>query len=380
MTVPFHDVANVPVQDVVRIGSREEAVGVIRGHVRLRFCHNCGLIWNSAFRPELMNYNAQCEETQAFSPVFHDFQEQMARDLVDRHDLHGKTILEIGCGKGDFLASLCRIGGNRGIGFDPAFVPERNPAGPGEDLSFIQEFYSERYCDYKADFICCKMSLEHIFDPVSLLGCVRRSIEPERNAVVFFQVPDVTRILRDCAFWDIYYEHCNYFGASSLERMFRKCGFVVTRTEKHYGAQYIALEAQATNGDGDRPHIEPDDTGELNGLVWKFTYTYKRALQQWRERVDAYDQAGRKVVLWGGGSKAVGFLSALAMDPAISCIVDINPHKHGTFLPGTGHEIVAPSHLRAVQPALVILMNPVYRREVSAELTSLGLSPELLAV
>ena len=28
---------------------------------------------------------------------------------------------------------------------------------------------------------------------------------------MFFQVPDMSRVLRDLAFWDIYYEHCSYF-------------------------------------------------------------------------------------------------------------------------------------------------------------------------
>ena len=48
----------------------------------------------------------------------------------------------------------------------------------------------------------------------------------EQNpTLVFFEVPDTMRILREGAFWDIYYEHCSYFTPGSLARRFRRTGF-----------------------------------------------------------------------------------------------------------------------------------------------------------
>jgi len=68
----------------------------------------------------------RCEETQGFSPFFRAWHEGLAQRLIDRYSLRAKKIIEIGCGKGEFLALLCDLGHNRGIGFDPAYVPERN--------------------------------------------------------------------------------------------------------------------------------------------------------------------------------------------------------------------------------------------------------------
>ena len=59
---------------------------------------------------------------------------------------------------------------------------------------------------------------------------------------------------------------------------------------------------------------------------------------------------------------------------------NLNPHRHGMFMPGTGHAIVAPESLTAAPPDTVIVMNPVYRAEITAQLASLGLQPEILAL
>ena len=87
---------------------------------------------------------------------------------------------------------------------------------------------------------------------------------------------------------------------------------------------------------------------------------------------------GQKVVLWGGGSKGVAFLTTLGLTlDDVAYAVDINPVKTGTFMAGTGQEIVAPSFLETYQPDAVIIMNPVYREEITRDLTAMGLSPDI---
>ena len=77
-------------------------------------------------------------------------------------------------------------------------------------------------------------------------------------------------------------------------------------------------------------------------------------------------------------SKGVAFLTTLGQSiDDIAYAVDINPIKHGTFMAGTGQEIVAPEFLREYRPDVVVIMNPVYRAEVTADLSALGLSPQI---
>ncbi len=89
---------------------------------------------------------------------------------------------------------------------------------------------------------------------------------------------------------------------------------------------------------------------------------------------------GRRVALWGGGSKGVTFLNALPAAAAIGSVVDINPKKHNLFVSGTGHRIQAPEAFRESSPDLVLLMHPVYLPEVRQQLAALGLRPEIRAL
>ncbi len=66
------------------------------------------------------------------------------------------------------------------------------------------------------------------------------------------------------------------------------------------------------------------------------------------------------------------------MGEELTAIVDINPHKHGKFLAGSGREILGPDSLRTLRPDIVLLMNSIYTEEVRNDLTSRGLRPRLV--
>lgn len=372
----FYEAQGVPVNSVLLLADREQALRFPTGDIRLAFCERCGFICNSAFERGLVEYSSDCEETQGFSPFFRDWQKSLARQLIDRHALHGKTIIEIGCGKGEFLGLLCELGNNRGVGFDPAYRPGRISADAAGRIRFIPDFYAERYKTLKGDFVCCKMTLEHIADAGSFVGMVHRSLQGSPDARVFFQVPDVSRILEEGAFWDIYYEHCSYFTAGSLRRLFRNAGFDVLKVGCEYCGQYVTIEARV--GDERAPLNAGDDLIDLKGLVDRFQVRVPGRIAEWRTRLTSYHDKGLRTVIWGAGSKGVSFISTINVPGAIEYAVDINPNMAAHYLAKTGVEIIAPAVLREYRPDVVIVMNPVYRKEISAELGKLGLNPEVV--
>jgi SAM-dependent methyltransferase len=374
----FYSVDAVPAHSVLLMDSREEAVGYPRGRIDLGFCPSCGFISNLSFDPALNEYSSRYEETQGFSPTFNAFHRRLADDLIHRYGLHHKDVLEIGCGKGEFLALLCEGGANRGVGFDPSFVADRAPVPAAGSVRFIQDFYSEKYSDYKADFVCCKMTLEHIPDTSSFVATLRRSIGGRLNTTVFFQIPEVTRILDELAFWDVYYEHCSYFSESSLGTLFARNGFEVVRQWVDYGDQYLMIEARPLP-EGQSSAFAPSPE-EIQPRVERFAAECRRQIASWRRAIAEWRSTGRRIVLWGGGSKAVAFLTTIGIGEEIPYAVDINPHKHGTFLAGSGQEIVAPDFLDQYRPDVVVLMNPMYRDEVSRSLATMRLAPELITV
>ncbi|MBI2951821.1 methyltransferase domain-containing protein [bacterium] len=374
----FYEVEQVPVHSVLLMPTQAEALDYPRGDIVLGFCRGCGFIFNVAFDPEMPEYSSRYEETQGFSPTFNAFHRDLAGHLIERHDLRGKEIVEIGCGKGEFLTLLCELGGNRGVGFDPAYVSERNRSEAKGQITFIKDFYSEKYAHHRGDLICCKMTLEHIPRPAELVSLLRRSIGDRRDTVLFFQVPDVTRILREGAFWDIYYEHCSYFSPGSLARLFRGCGFDVLALERAYGDQYLMIEGRP--GDGACSGVQEEDREALARDVARFSGDIRRRLDAWRGVLRQIRQEGRRAVLWGSGSKGVAFLTTLGVRDEVAYVVDINPYRKGTYMAGTGQEIVSPCFLREYRPDVVIAMNPMYREEILWDLRQMGLSPEVITV
>jgi hypothetical protein len=91
-------------------------------------------------------------------------------------------------------------------------------------------------------------------------------------------------------------------------------------------------------------------------------------------------ERNQRAVIWGSGSKAVAFLTSLGVRDEVEYVVDINPYKHGMFMPRTGHEIVAPSLLKRHRPDVAIVMNPVYCDEIQHDLAEMDLRTELIAV
>ena len=88
---------------------------------------------------------------------------------------------------------------------------------------------------------------------------------------------------------------------------------------------------------------------------------------------------GRDAVVWGAGSKGATFVNLFQASGALSRVVDVNPHKAGMRMSGTGHPIVPPDRLlEGGAPDLVILMNPIYREEVQGTLDALEIRSELL--
>lgn len=376
----FYEAASVPTNSCILMDTPGAARSYPKGDIQLAGCGACGFIWNQAFDPALTEYSGRYEETQGFSETFNTFHEALAHSLIQKHDLRGKDILEIGCGKGEFLTLLTKEGLNRGVGFDPGYQPGRTDGETGEGPHFIQEFFSEDHGHFEADFICCKMTLEHIHQPQSLLKAVHRCAVNRRDSLVFFQVPDVGRILKECAFEDIYYEHCSYFDAQSLAGLFRRLGFSVLSVDSVYDGQYLTLEACIRDPERDgTPEGNVGNSPDLSGIS-SFSAGVRTKVLEWKDRLEGFGRDGRRVVLWGSGSKAVSFLTTLGASHTVHSVVDINPHRHSHFMPGTGHPIVAPEALPQISPHVVIILNRVYTREITESLLGMGLSPEVIAL
>lgn len=373
----FYEVSNVPVHSCLMLTSTEDALNFPAGDVKLGFCDSCGFITNTEFDAKWSAYAPNYEDQQSFSPTFNKFAKALAQQLIDRYDLHDKSIVEIGCSKGDFLHLLCELGNNSGVGIDPSAVPGRVQSSAGDRVTLIQDYYSEKYADQVGDFICCRHTLEHIQPTKEFVSTVRRSIG-DRPVSVVFEIPDTVRVLEDAAFEDIYYEHCSYFTPGSLARLFRSCGFEVTDLYRAYGDQYLLIDAKPVDVASNQIHPLEDSPAQIAQSVQKYIDQIHDKLDGWRTRLETARREGKKVVVWGSGSKCVAFLTTLDTIDKIQYVVDINPHRHGKFIPGVGKQIMSPEFLKAYRPDWVIVMNEIYCDEIQSMLDEMGVETKLI--
>ncbi|WP_052055789.1 class I SAM-dependent methyltransferase [Myxosarcina sp. GI1] len=376
----FYEVRNVPVHSCLMMSNKQEASNFPCGDVVLGFCNNCGFITNTEFDSKWSAYAPNYEDQQSFSPTFNKFAHSLANKLIDKYDLHHKNIVEIGCSKGDFLLMLCELGNNRGVGIDPSVVPNRVQSDASDRVTFIRDYYSQKHSKYVGDFICCRHTLEHIQPTAEFIKTVRSSIGDRHEVNVVFEIPNNTKVLQDLAFEDIYYEHCSYFSPGTLARLFRNCGFEVKDLYCDYGDQYLIIEAQPTDTPSATIHPEEETVSQVADDVRHFTENITDKLNYWKDYLTAAQQKQEKVVVWGSGSKCVSFLTTLNTVDKIEYAVDINPHRHGKFIPGVGKEIMPPEFLKTYRPDRVIIMNSIYRDEISKMLREMGVATEVVSL
>ena len=373
----FFTIPNAPTQSLVTIKDRDEALAIPRKDIVLTFCNSCGFIFNSDFDTSIDYFTQGYEDQQGFSPTFVKFLAGVSERFIDKYDMRNKQVVEIGCGKGDYLRLFCKAGNNRGTGIDPAWIPGRGEEVPGVD--FISEFYSEKHGELQPDCITCRHTLEHIHDTDGFMATLRNSItasDPE----LFLEVPTIVRILDIQAFWDIFYEHCTYLSPGSLARLFRRNNFEVLDLFLEYDEQYLFIEAKPVGQPSGKIHPLEESVEELKEKTRLFVEKINVQLNEWRERLTRFKQEGKKVVVWGGGSKSVGFLTQFDDIGVIEHVCDINPHMKGNYIPGIGKQYIDPTFLEEYKPDVVIVMNSVYMGEIRKSLAEKELHPEMLGL
>jgi hypothetical protein len=376
-TEPFFEVKNAPIFSVVTIKSQADALAVPRKDIELHFCNDCAFVFNRLFDPSVDCFLQGYEDQQGYSKTFMQYLTKIAKELIRKYHLTGKTIVEIGCGKGDFLNLMVKLNGGIGIGIDPAYEDNRQK---NTNLTFYKELYSRKYGSIPADLIACRHTLEHIEATENFLTEIRCSLGNGAEPLIFFEVPNMKRILEELAFWDIYYEHCSYFSAGSLARVFRKSRYEILDLYLDYKDQYLLIEAKPTYHISNKKFAIEESVEELKLLVERFKTEVANRLGNWRARLIELKEKSSKAVVWGGGSKSVGFLTQFADLDLIEYVVDVNPHMKGNFIPGIGKMYVEPEFLKEYQPDTVIIMNAIYTGEIQQMLQKMGLDPVIYAL
>jgi SAM-dependent methyltransferase len=335
----IYNVKNIPLFQNKTYMTMASARNAQTADVKLIFCHHCGFIFNANFDANTMDYDDQYQNEQSHSFYFQNYLDEII-DLFLARNFRKKKIVEIGCGKGYFLEKLRKNGFNV-TGFDPAYE--------GDSPYIIKDYFSDKYSDVNSDLIVLRHTLEHIQNPLRFLHSIGSAVG--YRGMMYIEVPDFRWILKKKAFWDIYYEHCNYFSLESLGSIFQK-----SERGSLFSNQYMYLLSDLS---GLREQAKPNTTSHSFNLS---SPQLKRQLNFYQGFVK--DHPG--MLVWGAGAKGSTFVNLTDVNKEyISCLVDINPKKQGRYIAKTGHKIISPAQLADFGGERdILVMNDNYYQEI----------------
>ena len=330
----LYHVEDLPIFQNRMYDSEIEAKNCPKGDVYLVEDVETGLVYNAGFIPELMIYDQHYQNEQALSPVFR----QHLTDVLSiiKNNLGKKDLVEVGCGKGFFLEMLLKENFEV-IGFDPTYEGI-NPN--------IERKYFTRDIGIKSKGVILRHVLEHIQNPIDFLFQLKES--NGGSGKIYIEVPCFDWICEHRAWFDIYYEHVNYFRLSDFYRIFTD----VLESGKLFGGQYIYVVAELSS-----VQVPKFD----NSCRVSFPSNFLQNL-----KTNQIDQEAKSAI-WGAASKGVIFpLLKSRLGHLIDIAIDINPAKQNKYLPGTGIKVISESEVFDLLPpkSTIFVMNSNYLQEI----------------
>lgn len=332
--------------------SKEEVC--VYGDLMLRKNLALNFFENSAFDSSIVVYDQNYQNSQAYSRQFHEHMNEVACFLRNKFS-SGAVVVEIGCGKGDFFSLLEEGDYFKAYGFDSTYEGTNNR---------IEKRYLVADDRMSADLIVLRHTLEHIHKPQCFLKMLKNVF---CKGKIYIEVPSFEWIIDNEAFFDITYEHVNYFTEESLLNLFSgRCSEVGRSFGGQY--QYIIADIQDVSDDFDRIY--------KNGQ-W-VDINFFELFSGLKQRINIIEELLAKknrCYIWGAATKGClflvhcGFLNKII--DRVEFAVDINPNKVGRFLPGSLVPIRGVRELfeNATSQDLLIVSNPNYMSEILIELS-----------
>ena len=233
------------------------------------------------------------------------------------------------------------------------------------------------YC--KADLVLGNNVLAHVPDLNDFVSGIHTLLADA--GVVTMEFPHLMRLMESNQFDTIYHEHFSYFSFSTVVRVFETHGmsvFDVVELPTHGGSIRIYAEKIET-GTRKRSERAQDLLRRENEIGMNSIDHYHNFDRQVRATknnllrflIDAKDE-GKTVVGYGAPGKGNTLLNYCGIrTDLVDYTVDRNPHKQGTYTPGTRIPIRDPQVIFETKPDYVLILPWNLRNEISQSMSAI---------
>ncbi|MEC7763664.1 MAG: class I SAM-dependent methyltransferase [Pseudomonadota bacterium] len=306
------------------------------------------------------------------SAHFHD----SAAHLIDTLGIGPEaTVIEAASNDGCLLRHFAAVGA-RTIGFDPADGPAKVAATHGIDarIEFFGRDVAWGLADtgVKADLFLANNVLAHVPDLRGFVAGIATILKPSGTAVI--EVPYFVNLVEGREFDTIYHQHLCYFLVGTLSRLLRDAGLCladVWRLPIHGGSLRLFIRHGDTDGTAAQALIDAEREQGQDTLAYarRIGWEARAVRDRLRALIDAELAAGRRVRAYGAAGKATTQLAFCGLDKdRLGAVADLNPHKHGHYMPGTDLVIVSRDALMADAPDTILILAWNFADEIMRQL------------
>ncbi|MDP2923377.1 MAG: methyltransferase domain-containing protein [Candidatus Omnitrophota bacterium] len=305
-------------------------------------CSGCGLVQLSN---DLVPYYKEVIRAVSFSEEMKDFRKKQFANFVQKFSLKGKKIIEIGCGRGEFLSIMQQFGIEAyGLEHSEVSVEQCVKNGLKVSKGFIQSSTDRlNYGPFDAFFIL--NFLEHLPDPNSTLRAIFNNLTDD--AIGLVEVPNFDLILRNKLFSEFICDHLFYFTKETLNATLRLNGFEIIDSNEVWHDYIISAIVKKRKKLDLSPFYEHQ--AKLKEKIEEYISRFK----------------DKKVAIWGAGHQALAIISLINLADKVKYVVDSATFKQAKFTPATHIPIVSPDALNLDPVDAVIVMAASYSDEVA---------------
>lgn len=305
-------------------------------------CSGCGLVQLSnapvPYYREVIRASAVSEEMKIF-------RKKQFSDFINQYSLQTKKIVEIGCGKGEFLAIMQDFAAESyGLEYASESVAQCAKNGLKVFPGFVEnEGYKIKNCPFDAFYIL--NFLEHLPEPNATLRGIYNNLNNE--GIGLLEVPNFDMILQKKLFSEFISDHLFYFTTETLRSSLEMNGFEIIECKVQW-YDYIISAVVKKKKKTDFSNFQ-NYQAKLKNEIEKYLSNLKN----------------KKVAIWGASHQALTIISLLNLKDKIVYVIDSADFKQGKFTPATHIPIVAPDTLNSDPVDAVIIMAAGYSDEVA---------------
>ncbi|QHT67030.1 class I SAM-dependent methyltransferase [Rhodocytophaga rosea] len=229
----------------------------------------------------------------------------------------------------------------------------------------------------KADLILGNNVLAHVPDINDLVAGMKVLLKPD--GIITMEFPHLERLMEENQFDTIYHEHFSYLSLIAVDKIFAHHGltlFDVQELPSHGGSLRIyARHTQDTSkpvSENVTNLLKREQEAGFTNMAYYSSFTEQ--VKETKRKILAFlidaKRKGKTVAGYGAPGKGNTLLNYCGIrTDFIDYTVDRNPHKQGSFLPGTHIPIHHPDKIKETKPDYIFILPWNLKTEIMNQLS-----------